>query len=431
VLCVLLIWAWAPPVEASGFSLGRFGGIYGHSNASGGLALYWNAARIGSGEAGAFLMIDASLVLRRASYDRVVLDSNPLAGAPGVQEWNTGEATTSTTAVLPMLSLGGAHDVSGSRLGWAVGVYPAYGGSVVWDKALDADSQYPGAVDGPQRWSAISSAFLVLQPTVGLSWRFGDSGVSVGATVSYVDGHLESSRARNLSREEGLVFDDGAIQEGRVWLRTNDSGWSGTLAISVERDAWIWSAQYRSGYELRMDGVLRQAFATQTPSDVASHVDANFPHILQTSFTAMIRDVELTGSLDFSRWSTLRSTDLYSNASPAELLLYTPRFARDTLSARIFVGWQMSPRLQLAGQVGVDPSAIPERANEPGLSDALKFPVGGGLHWNASDTWDLRLSYVRDFYVPVEVRNSVHEPPSNGRYEDARRFLTLSVEARI
>lgn len=418
----------AQVADAAGITLGRFGGIYGHPNADGGLALYWNAARL-TARPGAFVLLDATLVMRDASYDRTITEENPSFGLEGVEDWNTGRATTSTRALLPMMAFGGSHAVRNSRIGWALGGYPSYGGGAQWDKNLRAPAEYPGAVDGTQRWHAISSSMVILHATAALAWEIGDTGVSVGGSASYVDAHLETTRARNVNREEALVFDDGGIQEGRVWLRTNDSAFSGTLGIAWDRPKFLWSTQWRSGYTLRMSGVLRQAFATQTPSDVASHVDLTLPHVVVSAFTYRLPRVDLTLVLDFSRWSTLERTDLVSNADPPELLLATSRFARDTLSARGIVGWSVHPNWELTFTAGVDPSAIPERTNEPGLSDALKFPVGLGVSWDPEFPLRWQASYTEDIYTKVTVTNSVHEPSSNGTYRDARRFLTLSMEA--
>lgn len=424
----LLLSAAPRSASASGITLGRFGGIFGHPNSDGGLALYWNPARL-TERPGFFLTVDSSLVMRRASYDRAVLESNPSFGLEGVDEWNTGRGTTSTLALLPMLALGGAHDVGESRVGWSLGLFPPYGGGVEWDKNLRAPAEYPGAVDGPQRWQAISSSFIILHVTAALAVEIADTGLSIGGSLSYVDAHLETTRARNVNREEALVFEDGAIQEGRVWLRTNDAAVNGSLGFAWDRERFLWSGHWRAGYKLRMSGTLRQAFATQTPSDVASHVDINLPHVITTAFTYRFGRVDLTPILDYSRWSTMVETDLVSNADPPELLLHTPREARDTLSGRLLVSWHVHPAWTLGFSAGVDPSAIPERTNEPGLSDALKFPVGLGVSWDPELPLRMQLSYTEDIYTTVEVDNSIHEPPSNGTYKDSRRFINLSLEA--
>ncbi len=41
------------------------------------------------------------------------------------------------------------------------------------------------------------------------------------------------------------------------------------------------------------------------------------------------------------------------------------------------------------------------------------------------------LSYSHDFYQTVEVTRSIQEPTTNGTYRDQRRWLNLSLEARL
>ena len=366
--------------------------------------------------------------MRRASYERVVLESNPSYGLEGVEAWNTGEATTSTRAVLPMFALGGSSAVGASRLGWALGAYPPYGGSVDWDRNLGADAAYPGALDGPQRWQAISSSFVLLHYTAALAWTFADTGLSLGGSLSYADASLETTRARNLNREEALVFDDGSIQEGRVWLRTQEAKVNGSVGLTLDRERFLWSAHWRAGYTLRMSRDATAGLQPRRRPATSRPVDVTLPHVITTSFTLRFPKVELTPTLDYSRWSTLVRTDLLSNTDPPELLLHTAREARH-LSARVLVSWLVRPTWTLGFSAGVDPSAIPERTNEPGLSDALKFPVGVGVTWDPDAPVRLRLSYTEDIYTTVEVDNSIHEPPANGTYRDARSFVNLSLEA--
>lgn len=415
---------------ASGITLGRFGGVFGHPNAGGGLALYWNPALLAV-ETGPVVSADLSLVMRRASYDRVVLESNPNFDAEGVQEYNTGRGTTSTTAVLPYGALGGALDAGPVRIGVAAGLYPAYGGSVEWDKALDTPAEYPGAIDGPQRWASIASQLLSIHYSGALAISVPDVGLSIGATLSYADGSLDTTRARNVNREEEMVDSLGNLQEGRVWLDAEGSALAGSLGVSYETGRVRLSAVYRTAYHIRFEGPLTQAFATQPPGPVDSYIVINFPHVLQTGFEVEFDRITVAAATDFSTWSRMVNTDLLSDAEEPEMLLAIPRDLDNTLSVRGFLGGDIINGLHLSGMFGIDPSAVPPKTNEPGLNDALKFQLGLGARIDLAGDSQLLVSYVEDVYTTVEVDDSIQEPPQNGTYRDSRRWMTISFDGRF
>lgn len=417
-------------VFASGITLGRFGGVHGHPNSGGGLALYWNPALLAA-ETGGLLSLDASLVMRRASYDRVVLDSNENYDAEGVQEFNTGRGTTSTTAVLPYGAAGGAWDVGTLRIGMALGFYPAYGGSVEWDKALDTPAEYPGAVDGPQRWASIASELLSLHYTGAVAFSLPELGLNLGLTISYADGTLNTTRARNVNRNEELVDSTGTLQEGRVWLDAEGSARTGSIGVSYRTGRVRLSALYRAAYRIRFEGPLTQAFATQPPGPVDSFIVINFPHVFQTGFEVELDRITVGAATDFSTWSRMVNTDLRSDVENPEMLLHIPRNLDNTLSIRGFLGGDILDGVHLTGMLGVDPSAVPPETNEPGLNDALKFNLGLGARLDLSGDSELLISYVEDIYTTVEVDQSIQEPPQNGTYRDSRRFITVSFDGRF
>lgn len=429
-LVVLATLLGSADASASGITLGRFGGVYGHPNSEGGLALYWNPALLAA-DAGVYSSVDLTLFMRRASYQREVLESNPNYDAEGVQEWNAGRATTSSFAVLPYGAFGGAFSLGDVNLGLALGAYPAYGGSIEWDKRLDAPSEYPGAVDGPQRWASIASQVFSVHYSAGAAISLPEYGLSFGATISYVDASIETTRARNVNRQEELVDSLGNLQEGRVWLEANDETITGSVGASFETGRVRLSAVYRGAYSVRLEGPLTQAFSTQPPGPVDSFIVLKFPHVFQTGFRVELDRVELTAATDFSTWSRMVNTDLLTDTETPEMLLNIPRNLDNTLSVRGTVGGDVSGAVHLTGMVGIDPSAVPSETNEPGLSDAMKFQLGLGARVSLGGRSQLLISYVEDIYLPVEVDDSIQGPPTNGRYLDSRRWLNVSFDGRF
>lgn len=430
-LAILALTAVAPArADASGITLGRFGGIYGHTNAEGGLALYWNPARIALNP-GYFATLDATLVRRRASYNRVLQPDDEYYSDPGVVETNTGLATTALFGALPYMALGGAWDVGGIRTGFALGAHPAYGGTSSWDKNFDAPSEYPGAVDGTQRWAGISSSFLIIHYTAAGAITLPEWGVSFGAAVSFVDGSIDTVRARNVNRGEQLLDERGYIQEGRIYFSGADRTATIALGASYDSDPVTASVQYRSGYNLHIAGDLRMAYGTQEPQIVGAFLDFPTPHVLQSAVTFRIRGFEATAMADWSAWSRMRSNNTFVVKDPPDLLLEIPRNLNDTFSLRVLLGWNFSERFNTSVMVGWDPSAVPTETIDASLSDADKVQVGGGFRWSPHRNLGFNASYVYDHYAVVEATDSIQEPLANGVYRDARHWLNVTLEGRF
>lgn len=439
-LLVMVLFVLLPQqAEASGIALNRFGGIFGHSNAEGGLAMFWNPARI-SRRPGGFVTVDATLVSRNASYFRRIYEDererpdrvgNPYYNDPGVQETNVGEATSSTLAVMPYLAGGYTFELPRVHYGFGVALHPAYGGSATWDKNLAAPSEYPGGVDGPQRWSAVSSRFLILHSTLAGSATFPDLGLSFGVALTLAAGDIATVRARNINRGEQPIDENGFIQEGRIFFEGRDTALSLSLGASLDRGPVTVSAHYRSGYNLNIRGDLRQAYATQPLIQVRAFLDFPTPHVLNSALTVRAGDFSVTGIIDYSVWSRMRSNIIFVETDPPDQLLEIPRNLRNTLSVRGLFGYTFLEHFEAALSFGYDPSAVPANSMDAALSDANKFQFGAGLRGLFNDKWSVMLSYSHDFYQTVEVTRSVQEPTTNGTYRDQRRWLNLSLEARL
>lgn len=418
--------------HASGITLGRYGGMFGHPNADRGLALYWNPARLGL-HPGRFVTIDSTLVRRDASYDRVIFPDNPYYDQPGVLETNVGLATTSTMAVLPYGAGGAAWELDEVNIGFALGAYPMYGGSAGWDKNPQAPDAYPGGLDGPQRWSGINSTFLILHYTGAFGITLTEWGLSFGFGISYADGTIATTRARNVNRSESLLDERGFIQEGRVYFEGDDHALSMHYGVSYDSDTVTASAVYRSGYNLDIRGDLYQAYGSQPPVQVRAFLDFPTPHVFQTAFTLRFGNVEMTGMTDYSAWSRMEANNIFVEKDPPDLLLEIPRNLRDTFSLRGMMGGNVGRhhRWHIAGMLGYDMSAVPEETIDAALSDAAKIQVGIGARGTIGEHLGLLTSYQYDIWSPVEADNSIHEPTANGIYRDSRHWVNLSLEGRF
>jgi len=169
--------------RANPLSLARFGGLRGDAVYTGAYALYWNPAALAvpGWDAG----VDLQLIARQASYDRdAVLNNVPDSEVAA----NSGRATISTFGAVPSAMGHWGRAFRRFDLGVGGGVFVESGGTANWDKNLRAPAQYPGAVDGPQRWASISAQLLLVDLALGIGARDRKTGLSIGFTPMLVVG---------------------------------------------------------------------------------------------------------------------------------------------------------------------------------------------------------------------------------------------------
>src|SRR5205823_2498824 len=116
-------------------------------------------------------------------------------------------------------------------IGVGLGAFVDSGGSASWDKNLKAPSEFPGAIDGPQRWASISANLLVVDLSVGLAVRHRRTGLSLGVAPLLAVTTFSTTRARNIDRTEDLVDSAGNLKEGRAYF--SGSGMGGGVVIGA------------------------------------------------------------------------------------------------------------------------------------------------------------------------------------------------------
>ncbi len=415
----------ASDAAASGISLGKFGGIYGHANAEGGLGLYWNPARL-SIKPGLWGTIDASPVHRRAAYTREIDTTNASRDEILV---NSGRASVNTYAVLPYLALGYTHDFDSVNLGLALGAFPTFGGSAKWDRNNEAPPEFPGAVDGPQRWATIASILTVIHYTAALAVTFEDIGLSLGATGAYVDTTLDTIKARNLNTTDSLVDSRGVIQEGRAHFMGDAQKLVFTFGIAYEDKNVKAGINVRPKFDLKLIGPIRQAYATNPPTTEEGQVDFPLPSIVNYAVTPRFGKFELTLAGEIATWSRIKTHDVFATDTGTQIL-EIPRGLEDTITARLVPGWHFTDRWLGSMLIGGESSSVPEATVEAGFLDAPKVFFGFGGRYERKK-WSIAASWHRERFLQVDVDNSIVRPTANGRYNDQRDFFNVTLEGRL
>ena len=217
-------------VKANPFFVGRFNGLLGGPLDQSAFSLYWNPANLYTETSKINLHI--GVISRQASYDRLL----PSDTMPDQAKANGGLATTSALGAIPSFAFHSGLKLNDDfRLGYGAGIYIARAGTANWDRDPEASSEYPGAYDGSQRWSALSTFMLLVNYAGGVSLEY--DRFSIGAALSYVDTTLSTTKAANADKSDELTNPDGELKEGRIFLDSaQGSDLNATFGFSLDLD---------------------------------------------------------------------------------------------------------------------------------------------------------------------------------------------------
>ena len=414
----------AARAQANPLELARFGGLRGDPVYTGAFALYWNPAALAG--PGWDVAADAALIARQASFDRDAALNNVPAEA---QAANAGPAHATTVGVVPGVAGRWGRRLRTVALGVGLGVYASEGGAVSWDKNLRAPPQYPGAIDGPQRWASISSQLLVVDVAAGFGIRHLPSGLSFGVAPALSIARFSTTRASNLDRTDDLVDAAGNLKEGRALFQGAGLGWS--LIVGARWDIgprWAVAATYQRGARLRIAGDLQLAFGTQAPSVQSAYLKLPIADTVRVGASLRVsRRVTLRPSLEWAIWSFLHQ-HVFRAAADGTPLLVVERDYGDGVAGRLRADVQLTDRVRLLGSIGVEKSPTPTRTLEPGFGESDSVELGAGAQVALSGFVDLTASFVYQYFLPRTVTDSVQQPLENGAYTEQREYLLVNLE---
>lgn len=442
VLAAVAMGAWAEPAWASGLSVARFGGEHGHPTTNNATALYFNPAGL-TESTGTHVFVDGTLAWRKLSYwhPTAPTDFPEPAGAEGA---NTGEAELFNVLVSPMV---GVHTRI-EKLVLGAAFYTPFGGQSGYEKNERFEgSEYPGPVDGVNRWYAIDGAIRSSYFTLGAAYAFEGTGLSVGLSANLISSVVHTARARNPSS------DNAVTREGRSLLDVSGWDWSVGLGIMYEAipDRLFLGASYQSRPNLDgdmvLEGTLTNRFAGQTVS--ASEVDLHqsLPDVIRAG--ARYRpepDIELRVFGDYTRWSAFERQCVVARGERCEVdgetgggaaILNQERDWHDTFGIRLGSSLFPSERVEVVSGLGFSSNAVPAATQEPALPDWDSFSVALGVRLAVLERLHVAATYTQLFYVP---RNTTGEselsqldapsrgPDAGGAYSHAVGALNANVD---
>ena len=383
--------------------------------------------------------------VRHLTYDRPAAPTD-VPEPPGAEGANTGEATLTNVAVGPMLGA----TVNFGRLAVGLAVFTPFGGISKWDEndAFVENTQFPGAVDGVQRWYSIEGELRSSYLSGAIAYAFGP--LSIGIAPSLVWSVTDTVRAREVAENNNSIEN-----EGRSWLDTESFDFAlgaGVLYEAVRRTLWF-GASYQSQPNfgsITQDGTLNTLFANgvRTESDVVLHTD--LPDIIRAGARYRIQsDIELRLFGDYQRWSVLEhqcvttpegDCDIADDGSaPPEAGVVYSQFRdwRDTFGVRAGGSYWVNEGVELFAGTGFSSNAVPDRTLEPALPDFDAVSASLGGRFAVTEPLYLEAAYTHLFYFSRDNRGeSVHpnlavpstSSSAGGRYSQQVGFLHAAAE---
>lgn len=468
---VSIILLFSLPAFASGFFVARFGGEHGHPTTDHLSAIYYNPAGLSLGS-GTRLTIDANLAWRLFTYDRseeaidnIIEDSSLAAGTPeSAAGSNSGEAKLTNFIAAPFMAVASDFGIEGFSA--ALGFYAPFGGSSIYDKTENL-VDYPGAMDGPQRWWAIEGTIRSIYFTGAAAYTIKPLNLSLGLGINAVKSEVYTVRARNSNGT------DNVSSEGRAILDVEGVELSlGAGLIWEPQDGFYVGLSYQSSPnfgESELAGTAQLKIGDTAPTNPDVNYFQTMPDVWQYGLRWRMdpkNEVRLFGN--YIGWSKLEYQCALDTSDPGSTcdvdgtakLILLPRGWDDGYALRFGASHWMSAGLELFGGGGFDSNAVPDHVLEPALYDTDKFTLSVGVRVSlrdgrilagsdAQDKGDLKLAttYTQVIYVPREIaprgpdssgeRSNIEQfgfdpaqrqPDAAGSYEQSIGVLNLNVE---
>ena len=396
--------------RAGGFNVARFAGEHGHAASDSVTSIYFNPAGLALGT-GWRVYGEGLFAFRHVSYFRPelaignVLDPGDTgAGTPvDALDTNSGEATLNNVIVSPFL--GAATDFGVPGLGVGLAFYAPFGGQAKWDKseAFEGNTQYPGAVDGPQRWSTIEGELRSLYLSAAGAYRLPGPRLSFGVGVNFIRSNIDTVRARTAAGTDDIITDQGDIVEGRSYIDVDGSpsarrpASSGSRWTPVARPLLSGAARLRQPHPVGPAGPeARPDRVDETPI----RLEQELPDVWRIAWRYRPMDnIELRVAGDYQRWSVFKNQCLLDGTLPKSqnncaldengaatpdaegIIVNIPRSWNDTFGIRGGGSYWFTPELEVNGGLNYDSNAVPDETIDVSLLDQNKLIALAGVRW--------------------------------------------------
>jgi long-subunit fatty acid transport protein len=411
--------------QANPFYIARYDGLRSDATYTGAYALYWNPAALA--RPGWDVAVDGTFIGRQATYNRdATLNNIPAAE----QSSNAGLAREHSASVVPSLMARYGHAFGPIDLGFGLGGFVDIAGSAHWDHNKNAPPMYPGAIDGTQRWSTISTSFTVYTVAAALALRYRKIGLSLGITPMLDIVQFATTVAANLDGTDDLTDSNNQLKEGRAYVHGSTIAGRFILGARWESPTGRWAGgiTWHRGVDYHVKGTLDAVFGIAPPTSAPATV--SLPIADDIMFAASLgvhRRFTLRPSIEWGLWHELHE-NLVSSSSSGAALLTTVRNFHDTIAGRVRGDLTVHNRVQLQAGLGFERGATPASTQAPGLGENNNLEAGAGVYAALSHNVNLSLGFIMQYFLPRTVTDSIQKPTENGRYTDQREFVSLHLE---
>lgn len=434
---------------AGGFTATRFGGENGHPATDDPTAIYYNPAGLAYGH-GTRALIEGLFAYRTVDYTRDPGDIDDPDATAEDKAANSGKGTLGDLIVSPFVGV--ASDLGIEGLGVGFGIYAPFGGQTSWDKnpEFENSTTYPGAVDGPARWSSIEGEQRSIYFSLGGAWRTKNQKFGVGAAVNVISSSLSLVRARNIDGTDAVVTEQGGVQEGRALLDLTDLTFSASVGVMFKpTDCLRLGVSYQSQPnfgEMTLDGTLTNKYGPTEPFTVDVQMRQQLPDSIRVGGVWRAAEkATLHFAADFQRWSVFKDQclvqtgvgeakcvfkpdgSLDTGAGGANVLVDIPRDWNDTFSIRGGGTYELNDKLELNAGVMFDSNAVPDETLEPALIDTNKIiaQLGGRYDISKNVALTSTLGYVA--YLSRTTTPRAVDPATPSRNPDMAGDYSLMV----
>jgi long-chain fatty acid transport protein len=441
---------------ASGFLTDQFGSDHGSAAQGNAYAVYFNPAAM-AGAMSTDVTVDTVVAARSVTFNRAApLSPNNPNGASSdannavYTSSNTGQATLFNVLGAPFV--GSVLDFGGSKFRLGIAGYIPFGGQVSWDKRQQFANYgvAPGAFDGPQRWSSISTQTSSLYGTIAGAYRIEGLHLGIGASVSVIRTGVMDTRARNLDGSDDVIAANGGLAEGRAYLDVSGVQVGAAGGLYWEPSSKLhFGASYTSQPNfgtMHLKGTFKDlqgqpSAAGQNP-EIDKQVDLvqAYPDVIRVGGTwRVVPEAELRLDVTWQRWSQFKNQCIVATGTPCDVnadgsaankaassnvLLNLPRNWTDTVRARLGGAYWVQPQTEVFGSFAYESSPVADKNQDPLLFDSTRLYGTLGVRYAFTPHLFGTLAYTYTYFIPVTVNNSAlggysapsKSPNENGSY---------------
>lgn len=420
--------------RAGGFNVARYGGEHGHAASDSVTSIYFNPAGLAIGT-GWRVYAEGIFAFRQVEYDRpqlaidnVLEPGDSGAGTPvEAMDTNSGTAKLNNMIVSPFL--GAATDFGVPGLGVGIGFYVPFGGQAKWDKndAFEGNTEFPGAVDGVQRWSTIEGELRSIYITAAGAYRLPGPRLSFGAGFNLIRSNIDTVRARTAAGTDDIITADGDLVEGRSYIDVDGIAVSASAGVIWEpmENMWIGASyQAQPGFgNHTQSGRLTQQLGLTGVEETEIRLEQALPDVTRLAWRYRpVHNVELRLQGEYQRWSVFENQCLMDGSLPKSqnncaldengaalpeaqgIVVNIPRRWNDTYGIRGGGSYWFTPELEVNGGLNYDSSAVPDETIDVSLLDQNKLLALAGVRWAVlPQQLILGLTLVNVFYFKRDV----------------------------